>query len=109
MVAVGMVLAYALGVLTGVAVFQYTLRLAARYQKVGHIEPPVVAEKNPVPASVEGAASRRVLQDAVNAGADEIMRMAEAQGERITRDEAERDARQLLEQVHGAGALGGVN
>lgn len=103
-------LAFAAGVVTGFAAFQYAFKLAARYQRAGHIETPAKPEeRSSMPADPEGAAHRRVMDDAVKRGADDLMLMAEAAGERITREEAENDAREIIRATHGATSLGGTN
>lgn len=109
MAAVYMAIGFVLGAWTVAWSATYAFRLAVRYQRTGHADAPVQAEdKNGMPASAEGAAHRRVMEDAVQKGADEIMLMAEAQGDRITRQDAETQARAFLQSMPGMGNQGGV-
>lgn len=103
------VITFALGLLCGAGVFEYAFRLSTRYQRTGHIEVPApVVDAAPMPANPEAAAHRRVLEDAVTRGADDILAIAEAAGDRITRDEAERQAREIMQSLHGASPMGGT-
>lgn len=109
-VAVIAVLCYAAGLASGLAIFPYAFRIATRYQRVGHIEAPATAEeRSPMPSNPEEAAHRRVHEESVQKGADHLMALAEEQGDRITRQEAEAQAREIIRSLHGATSLGGVS
>jgi len=104
------VIAFGLGLVCGAGVFKYAFILATRYQRVGHIEPPAPApETSSMPSDPEAAAHRRVLEESVKRGADDLMLMAEAAGETITRQDAEEEARAIIRGLHGSTPMGGVN
>lgn len=108
--ALSMAIGFILGAVTVAVTGIYAFQLAARYQRTGHAEPPPAAEdKNGMPSDPEAAAHRRVLEDTVKRGADEIMLLAEAQGDRITREEAEDQAREMIRLAHGGSQLGGTS
>jgi len=103
-------IAYAAGLVSGIAAFKYAFIIAARYQRVGHPEAPApVPERDPSPSSPEAAAHRRVLEDSVKRGAADLMAMAEASGETMTQQDAEAEARRIIQSLHGSTPLGGVN
>ena len=104
------VLAFALGLVAGAGVFKYAFILATRYQRTGHVEaPPVVAERDAMPSDPGEAAHRRALEETVKKGADDLMLMAEAAGDRITRQQAEDEARAIIRGLHGTNALGSTS
>jgi flagellar biosynthesis/type III secretory pathway M-ring protein FliF/YscJ len=110
MLAFWILTAVLVGMVASAALVYFAFRLAATYQRTGNVVlPQAQGERDSAPADPNAAAHRRALEESIKKGADDLMAMAEASGQRITRQEAEAEAREILKQLHATVPLGGVN
>ncbi len=97
-----------LGGMVGMALsYEHSFRLATNIQRTGRVDPKPPPDRQPVvSASPEASANLRVTEDAIRIGADAIQEAAQAEGMRISRKEAEHQARAML---GNADPLGGAH
>lgn len=96
------------GVVGTLVTFLYAFNLAARYLKTGSTKEPVQVEpahKLTAP-SPEASANRRITEDAIKKGADQLMEAAKDAGRPMQRSQAEREARELIQMAHPLGGAG---
>lgn len=107
-----MAIGFVLGVLTCVLVYERVFKLAARYQRTGQpIADDPKREGTAVPAipvNPEAAAYRNIQADAIERGADELQAMAKEHGHRLSREDARKQAEDLLRQTPLNGMMGGT-
>jgi len=107
----GLLIGLVLGAIAGGLVSRWLMwdgfTLAARYTRTGRLEAPVQLEPGSklTSPSPEASANRRISEDAVNHGAEQLMSAALEQGVPMDRRRAREQARELLQQ---ADPLGGA-
>ena len=105
---VGVFAGAVVGVVGTLVTFRYAFTLAARYLRTGTTHEPVTVEPtNKLTApSPEASANRRITEDAVKKGADQLMEAAKDAGRPMQRSQAEREARELIQMAHPLGGAG---
>jgi hypothetical protein len=92
-------LAFFLGLLTGVGTVVLTLRLAQRVERGLPIVGKPQARRLPDQPDAELVVRRKLRQQAVNRGAEDIMERAQASGQRVSLDQAKEQAARLLDDL----------
>lgn len=91
-------------VVTGI-VTERLFRLVGRFSTTGSVSPRVDTSERMTTASPEASANRALIESAVEDGAQRFLDEAARQGVHMTRKQALKDAREMLEANDG---LGGV-
>jgi hypothetical protein len=95
------------GVFLGVGLAERAAVRASNLSRTGKLEPPAPLTRAPITSpSPEASATRRITQDMVERGTEDLLHSAREQGVPMSRDEAKRQVREMIE---GNTPLGGAH